>query len=65
MLDSMVERGYTSAVLWTPTGAGRARSFYARRGWQPTGGIEPADNGLGLELMEYSLELPGPAEPSS
>lgn len=61
MLDSMVERGYSSAVLWTPTGAGRARAFYARHGWQPTGGIESADNGLGLELMEYALELPAAA----
>jgi GNAT superfamily N-acetyltransferase len=64
MLDSMRERGYTSAVLWTPTGAGRARAFYARHGWQPTGAIEPADNGLGLELMEYSLELPAAGAPS-
>ncbi len=58
MLDSMVERGYTKATLWTPVGAARARAFYARRDWQPTGATEPADNGLGLELMEYSLELP-------
>jgi GNAT superfamily N-acetyltransferase len=65
MLDSMLERGYTSAVLWTPTGAGRARAFYARHGWQPTGGIEPADNGLGLELMEYALELPARAGTTS
>ena len=57
MLDSMIERGYTSAVLWTPTGAARARAFYARRGWEPTGAVEPADNGLGLELMEYAREL--------
>lgn len=64
MLESMVEREYASAVLWTPSGAGRARAFYARRGWEPTGAIEPADNGLGLELMEYKLELPTQAEPS-
>jgi GNAT superfamily N-acetyltransferase len=57
MLDSMVERGYASAVLWTPVGAARARSFYARHGWQPTGALDP-ENGLGLELMEYALELP-------
>ena len=62
MLESMLEREYTSGVLWTPTGAGRARAFYARYGWEPTGGIEPADNGLGLELMEYALELPARAE---
>ena len=54
---SMCERGYTSACLWTPVGAGRARSFYARHGWQPSGALDP-ENGLGLELMEYVLELP-------
>ena len=58
MLESMVQRGYESAVLWTPSGAARARAFYERRGWQLTGGIEAADNGLGLELIEYALELP-------
>lgn len=65
MLESMVERGYTSACLWTPSGAGRSRAFYARHGWTPTGGIEPADNGLGLELVEYALKLPpGGSTPS-
>jgi GNAT superfamily N-acetyltransferase len=62
MLESMLERGYTAACLWTPSGAARARAFYAKRGWQPTGEIEPADNGLGLELMEYTLELPAALE---
>lgn len=57
MLDSMRERGYVSTVLWTPVGAARARAFYARRHWQPTGRLEPPERGLGLELMEYALEL--------
>jgi GNAT superfamily N-acetyltransferase len=61
MLESMVERGFTSSVLWTPSGAARARAFYARRGWQLTGGVEAADNGLGLELVEYALDLPAAA----
>ena len=60
MIASMVERGYASAVLWTPSGAGRARSFYARHAWQPTGATDP-ESGLGLELMEYTLELASPA----
>lgn len=60
MIASMIERGYASAVLWTPSGAGRARSFYARHGWQPTGATDP-ESGLGLELMEYTLELPSSA----
>jgi GNAT superfamily N-acetyltransferase len=62
MLASMRERGYTSACLWTPSGASRARAFYARHGWTPTGELEPASNFLGLELMEYVLELPAPAD---
>ncbi len=56
MVASMRERGYASACLWTPVGAGRARSFYARHGWQPTGALDP-ENGLGLELMQYTLDL--------
>ena len=47
MLESMVQRGYTTAVLWTPVGAARARAFYERRNWQETGAREPVDNGLG------------------
>lgn len=61
MLESMRERGFGTAVLWTPVGAARARAFYAKNGWQPTGELDP-DNSLGLELMEYRLELtPGAA----
>jgi GNAT superfamily N-acetyltransferase len=56
MLESMRERGYTTAVLWTPVGAARARAFYAKFHWEPTGDLDP-DNSLGLELMEYKLEL--------
>jgi GNAT superfamily N-acetyltransferase len=63
MLESMLERGYASAVLWTPMGAARARSFYARRGWEPTGAEDP-ENGLGLALMEYRLGLPTQPSPS-
>ena len=57
MLDSMRERGYTSSVLWTPVGAARARAFYKRKGWRETGELEP-ESDLGLELLEYRLELP-------
>lgn len=57
MLASMRERGYDSAVLWTPVGAARARAFYARHGWQETGALEP-ESDLGLELLEYRLAIP-------
>ncbi len=56
LLDSMRERGYSTAVLWTPVGAARARAFYAKLAWEPTGALDP-DNGLGLELMQYRLDL--------
>jgi GNAT superfamily N-acetyltransferase len=56
MLASMRERGFASAVLWTPVGAARARGFYAKHGWQPTGALDP-DNTLGLDLVEYALDL--------
>ena len=56
MLDSMRERGFTSAVLWTPIGAARSRAFYAREGWSETGALEP-DSDLGLKLMEYAIQL--------
>jgi len=56
MLDSMRERGFARAVLWTPVGAARARAFYAKYGWEPTGALDP-ENSLGLELMQYELDL--------
>lgn len=56
MLASMRERGYARAVLWTPIGAARARAFYTRHGWRETGALEP-ESDLGLELMEYELDL--------
>ncbi|HUR85963.1 MAG TPA: GNAT family N-acetyltransferase [Solirubrobacteraceae bacterium] len=56
VLDGMRERDFTSACLWTPTGQARARAFYERLGWRVTGAEDPV-NELGLELMEYVLEL--------
>lgn len=56
MLDSMLDRGYARAVLWTPIGAARARAFYGKYDWEPTGALDP-ENSLGLELMEYELDL--------
>lgn len=55
-VDGMRARGYDSGCLWTPVGQKRARAFYERRGWQATGARD-VENELGLELLEYSLEL--------
>jgi GNAT superfamily N-acetyltransferase len=55
IVEAMVQRGFGSACLWTPTGQARARAFYARHGWRATGAVDPA-NELGLELVEYVLE---------
>ncbi len=48
-------RGYQRARLVTPSDHARARRFYGRRGWVPTD--EGWDPGLGLDLVEYRLEL--------
>jgi hypothetical protein len=55
----MHERGFGSACLWTPVGQVRARAFYERNGWLPTGALDP-DNDLRLELLEYERELHAP-----
>lgn len=57
ILAGMTERGFTSACLWTPAGQARARAFYDRHGWLPSGAIE-LENDLQLELLEYVRELP-------
>lgn len=57
LLAEMTERGFVSSCLWTPTGQARARAFYERNGWQPSGAVDP-QNDLQLELLEYLRELP-------
>lgn len=49
-------RGFESGRLLVANGHVRAQAFYARQGWQPTGGLETSGE-LGLELAEYVLEL--------
>ncbi|MEA2214274.1 MAG: hypothetical protein QOF83_4222 [Solirubrobacteraceae bacterium] len=45
----------TRARLYTPSGHVRARRFYERRGWRSQ--EESWSAGLGLELVEYRLDL--------
>lgn len=52
----LIERGFASGRLLVANGHVRAQAFYAREGWQPTGGLETSGE-LGLELAEYVLEL--------
>jgi diamine N-acetyltransferase len=48
-------RGYREAHLHTPAGHVRARRFYERRGWRPTGSIV---TWRGLPVAEYRCPLP-------
>jgi GNAT superfamily N-acetyltransferase len=60
LLDRLFEearrRGYRRIVLWTPTGAARARRFYEREGFEPTGEEDP-DSKFGLPLIQYGRDL--------
>ncbi|MCA1656388.1 MAG: GNAT family N-acetyltransferase, partial [Actinobacteria bacterium] len=56
IVDGMRERGFTKGCLWAAAGQARARAFYEREGWRTSGRLD-ADNELGLELVEYELEL--------
>ena len=55
-MQEMRSRGFARARLWTQSSQRRARAFYERRGWRPTGN-ELAVNEFGLPLTEYILEL--------
>ena len=52
----MAQAQYTAARLWTPTGQARARAFYERNGWRPTG-REQYSTELGLPVLEYRADL--------
>lgn len=54
-LEHLAESGDREAVLWTLAGAGRARRFYEKNGWQLADGHRPRDFGDGRELplVEY------------
>jgi peroxiredoxin/GNAT superfamily N-acetyltransferase len=57
-----IERGFARMALWTPRDSGRARRFYEREGWEPSGRQQP-DSPMGLALVEYvKTLLPVPAD---
>jgi len=53
-------RGFTRMRLWTPQGAGRARRFYEREGWRPTGNVHK-DSPFGLPTVEYARRVVAPS----
>jgi GNAT superfamily N-acetyltransferase len=49
-------RGYERMRLFTPRDHGRARRFYEREGWRPTGEKRFGPE-LGLQIVEYAIDL--------
>jgi GNAT superfamily N-acetyltransferase len=49
-------REYSAIRLWTPRDNARARAFYAREGWAPTGAEQFAEH-LGLDVVELRRML--------
>ena len=55
-LETMREREFTEASLYTPAGHTRARRFYEREGWRRSGEPEFSDP-FGLDMVEYRRSL--------
>jgi len=57
-IERLRSDGFEQIVLWTPSGASRARAFYDNNGWILTGKTAERDFGDGRprELVEYSLK---------
>jgi GNAT superfamily N-acetyltransferase len=51
-----LRREYTEVRLWTPRDSPRARAFYEREGWSPSGAERYADD-LRLNVVEYRRML--------
>ena len=54
-VEQAAERGFSTLRLWTPRGAARARRFYEREGWHPTGALHQ-DSPSGLPTIEYARQ---------
>ena len=55
-MEALQASGFSSAVLWVHPKNGRARSFYARRGWVDDG-VDRQQEVLDVEVPEARLSL--------
>ena len=57
-VDTLIERGYSSAVLWVAADNARARRFYEREGWSSDGATR-ADvlDGAEIDEVRYRRSL--------
>jgi GNAT superfamily N-acetyltransferase len=56
VLDAIRADGHGEATLWVGEANGRARRFYEREGWEPTGETKASE--LGPEELQYRRQLP-------
>jgi GNAT superfamily N-acetyltransferase len=64
-LDDMAAGGAAQARLWVLTANSRARRFYQRGGWAPTGKVSRSQFVPHPEMLEYEHHLSGRRPPSS
>jgi GNAT superfamily N-acetyltransferase len=57
-LGDMGQRGADRASLWVLTDNGRARRFYERTGWEPTGKVSTSRFVPHPEMRQYARHLP-------
>jgi ribosomal protein S18 acetylase RimI-like enzyme len=55
-------RPFAEATLWVLEANSRARRWYERLGWRPTGRRKTTYEPAGIEDLQYRLPLPGPRE---
>jgi ribosomal protein S18 acetylase RimI-like enzyme len=59
-MASMAGTGFPAATLWVLERNTRARSWYERRGWRPTGDRKPTYAPAGIDDVGYRIDLRGP-----
>jgi GNAT superfamily N-acetyltransferase len=66
--DQLRDDGFARAVLWVLRENPRARRFYERHGWQPSGNTDTIATAFGQTLpwpladVEYAIELANPVK---